>query len=161
MLTARHLPAAAVPRHQPEEAGSFGSPGYPVGRPCPRSAPTRTVGPDDGKVPLRPPDAPRVPDHRADRARRGRPEPLYGGDRDRDAATDRVLPGGRILHLPDLARTAGGDREVVGPRARGGVSVRPRRSGPPRGAPFGPAPPGGGGPPSPPPRPRGGARGSR
>src|SRR4051794_20354322 len=53
-----------------------------------------------GQVPRRPPDAPRLPDHRRDRAGRRGAEPLHGRARDRDAAADRVLPRCRLLHLP-------------------------------------------------------------
>src|SRR5262249_29387851 len=71
-----------------------------------------------GEVLRRPADAARLPDHRRGGARDHAAEPVHGGGRDRDAPADRLLPRGRLLHLPDVARAPRRDLDLVEARDR-------------------------------------------
>src|SRR4029453_14884030 len=84
-----------------------------------------------GELLRRPADAARLPDHLRYRARDHAAEPVHRGVRDRDVAADRLLPRGRLLHLPALAGAARRDLDLV---AAGGRRLLPL--GPPAYCPF-------------------------
>src|SRR5207244_9420939 len=64
-------------------------------------------------------DPPRLPDHRADRGAGRRAPARANADGAVHPRPDRVLPRDRLLPVPDVARPARGDLDVVEPLARG------------------------------------------